>query len=57
MASCVMCCMHTIFEGVDCLQVQITRAKRNKCKELLSLKNINHGETYIADKDAKKINK
>ena len=57
MASCVMCCMHTIFEGVDCLQVQITRAKRNKCKELLSLKNINHGGTYIADKDAKKINK
>ena len=55
MVSCVTCYMHTIFEGLDCIQARITRAKRNKCKELVSLQNINHRETYIADIDAKKM--
>ena len=50
MISYVRSYMGTSFEGVASLQVQIIRAKRNKCKELLSLENINHVETYVVRK-------
>ena len=50
MISYVRSYMGTSFEGVASLQVQIIRAKRNKCKELLSLENINHVETYVIRK-------
>ena len=41
----------TSFEGVDCLQVQIAKAKRSKYKEHLSLEKIDHGATFLGKRD------
>ena len=45
--SCVSTGMDTVSEKEDCLQSKIVRAKCNKYKESVSLKNTNHVQTYV----------
>ena len=53
----VMCkaCIGTTFEGSDCLQVHIIRAKCCKSEESVLLENYNHVETYVINIDAKNV--
>ena len=54
MVSCERSYMSTEFEGADCLQMKIIKAKCNKCKEYMSLENTNHVEIYVVHTGANK---